>query len=204
MRRNTCVPGFAIPTAALARTHEGRRCSTHLPKARGPKRTHNGLNSANAIFRCRLRRVFVLPSAGRVLQERLHNERTEKLCCYAKRSSDRCLQRRECCERFAEHSGSIKPRRPFQSGTGQVASTNLAPTGVIWNLFRKRLHPQSPDRGRLPVSPSAALNRGPASTDTASNSAKPTLQHSPKKTAYILFCCNTLASHPIQFERRTA
>jgi hypothetical protein len=74
-----------------------------------------------------------------VLQERLHNERTEKLRCYAKRSSDRCLQRRECYERFAEHSGSIKPQRPFQSGTGRVASTNLAPTGVIWHLFRKRV-----------------------------------------------------------------
>src|SRR5712672_4440984 len=156
LRRNTCVPGFAIPTAALGRTREGRRCSTHLSKARAPKQTHNGVNSANAIFRCRLRRIFVLPSAGVVLQERLHNECTENLRCYAKGNSDRCLQRRECCERFAEHSGSIKPRRPFQSGTGRVASTNLAPTGVIWHLFRKRvnqagepsewlvIHPQSP------------------------------------------------------------
>jgi len=32
--------------------------------------------------------------------------------------------------------------------------------------------------GRFPVSPSPALNRGPASTDMASNSDKPTSQHS--------------------------
>jgi hypothetical protein len=71
----------------------------------------------------------------------------------------------------AAHSGSIKPRRPFQSGTVRVASANLAPTGVIWHLFRKRVsqagersewpvtHPQSPDRGLFPVSPSSDHNR---------------------------------------------
>src|SRR5882762_2455119 len=70
----------------------------------------------------------------------------------------------------AAHSGSIKPRRPFQSGTVRVASANLAPTGVIWHLFRKRVsqagersewpvtHPQSPDRGLLPVSPLSDRN----------------------------------------------
>ena len=160
MRRNTCAPGFASPTAALARPHEG--CSTHLPKVRAPKRTHSGLKSANAIFRCRLRRVVVLPSAGDVLQERLHNERTEKVRCYAKRSNGRCLQRRECCERFAEHSGSIKPRRPFQSGTGRVASTNLAPTGVIWHLFRKRIN-QAGERFRVARDTPAVARQGIAS-----------------------------------------
>ena len=37
----------------------------------------------------------------------------------------------------AEHSGSIKRRHLFQSGTARVASTNLAPVGVIWHLSGK-------------------------------------------------------------------
>src|SRR6266436_406807 len=49
-----------------------------------------------------------------------------------------------------------------------------------------------------------ALNRGPASTDIASNSDKPTSQHSLDENrvySVLLYC---LASHPIQFERRSS
>ena len=34
----------------------------------------------------------------------------------------------------AEHSGSIKRDRLFQSGTARVASTNLVPIGVSWHF----------------------------------------------------------------------
>jgi hypothetical protein len=51
---------------------------------------------------------------------------------------------------------------------------------------------------------STALNRGPASADIASNSGKPTSQHSLHEYrvySVLLYC---LASHPIQFERRSS
>jgi hypothetical protein len=54
------------------------------------------------------------------------------------------------------------------------------------------------------VCSSPALNRGPASTDIASNSGKPTSKqslHENRVYSVLLYC---LASHPIQFERRSS
>src|SRR5713226_4165022 len=130
LRRNTCVPGLASLAAALARTHEGRAGSTHLPKARALKRTHIGVNSASAFFRCRLSRLFVPPSREVCCK---HDSITvvEKNCVAMLSAAVAGVYRRKnAASDSAEHSASRKSRRLFQSGTPRVASTNLVSISI--------------------------------------------------------------------------
>jgi len=118
---------------SCANRTRGEDAQRTYPKREHRERTHNGVIAPRDLP-MQVRRVFVLPSLEVCCQSDSIMSAPETLGCYAKRRSDRCLQRRECCERFAEPQWFHKTAPPVSSGTGRVASTNLAPTGVILAL----------------------------------------------------------------------
>src|SRR6266850_3396369 len=90
------------------------------------------------------------------------------------------------------------PRDVPSKTRGQDGFATSFPVGLLHPLQHAGLSRRSP------VSPSSANNRGPESTDIASNSDKPKSQHSLDENrvySVLLYC---LASHPIQFERRSS